>query len=83
MKNESNFSNGKQGAVLGTKNKTRVTMYLDNDVLDAFRGKADELGKGYQTLINETLRERISGSEPVDAKAIRKIIREELKRTGT
>jgi uncharacterized protein (DUF4415 family) len=83
MKNENDFSNGKQGAVLGTKNKTRVTMYLDNDVLDAFRGKADELGKGYQTLINETLRERITGSEPIDAKSIRKIIREELKRTGT
>jgi len=83
MKNGSDFSDGKQGAVLSTKNKTRVTMYLDNDVLDAFRGKADELGKGYQTLINETLRERITGSEPIDAKSIRKIIREELKRTGT
>ncbi len=83
MKKKHDFSGGKRGAVLGAKNKTRVTMYLDNDVLDAFRDKAEEIGKGYQTLINETLRERLTGEGPVDAKAIRKIIREELKRTGT
>ena len=83
MKNESDFLHGKRGSVLNTKNKTRVTMYLDNDVLEAFRSKADEVGKGYQTLINDTLREHASGSEPIDAKVIRKIIREELKRTGT
>lgn len=83
MKKKHDFSAGKRGAVLGAKNKTRVTMYLDNDVLDAFRDKAEEIGKGYQTLINETLRESLTGEGPVDANAIRKIIREELKRTGT
>ena len=83
MKKEPDFSNGKRGAVLSAKSKTRVTIYLDNDVLDAFRDKAGELGKGYQTLINQTLRESITGEGPIDAKAIRRIIREELKRTGT
>jgi len=83
MKNETDFSKGKRGSVLETKNKTRVTMYLDNDVLDAFREDSEKLGRGYQTLINETLRKSLSSGGPVDAKVLRKIIREELKRTGT
>lgn len=82
MKKDYDFSSGKRGSVLGTKGKTRVTMYLDNDVLEAFRTRAEKEGKGYQTLINESLREYLN-EKPLDAKALRKIIREELKRTGT
>jgi len=36
--------------------KTRITIFLDDDVLTAFRERAARSGKGYQTLINETLR---------------------------
>ncbi len=83
MKKEYDFSKGKRGPVLDSVGKTRVTMYLDNDVLEEFRARAEGARKGYQTLINEALREYLSGGEPVDAKALRRILREELKRTGT
>ena len=58
-------------------------MYLDNDVLDEFRAKADKQGKGYQTLINEALRGVLTLESPLDAQTLRRIIREELKKTGT
>ncbi len=83
MKKEYDFSKGKRGPVLNSKGKTRVTMYLDTDVLDEFRARAEKIGKGYQTLINDMLRELVSTGKPVDAKTLRKIIREELKQTGT
>ena len=83
MKKDYDFSKGKRGSVVGSKGKTRVTMYLDNDVLDTFRAMAEKQGKGYQTLINETLRDVLTTESPVDAKTLRKIIREELKKTGT
>jgi len=57
-------------------------MYLDKDVVEAFRDRADQLGKGYQTLINEALREYL-GAETLNVRTLRKIIREELNRTGT
>ena len=38
------------------KGKTRITIMLDNDLLMAFRAKAEAEGTGYQTLINQALR---------------------------
>jgi uncharacterized protein (DUF4415 family) len=43
--------------------KTRITIYLDDEVLEQFRQLANECGKGYQTLINATLRARLQ-AEP-------------------
>ncbi|OOG24751.1 hypothetical protein B1C78_07960 [Thioalkalivibrio denitrificans] len=59
------------------KGKSRITIMLDNDVLMAFRAKADAEGIGYQTLINRALREAL-GTRPVDEATLRKILREEL-----
>lgn len=59
------------------KGKSRITIMLDNDVLMAFRAKADAEGIGYQTLINRVLRESL-GRRPVDEATLRKILREEL-----
>lgn len=59
------------------KGKSRITIMLDNDVLMAFRAKADAEGIGYQTLINRVLREAL-GTRPVDEETLRKILREEL-----
>ncbi len=74
------FSQGKRGAVIPATGKTRITMYLDDDVLDAFRAKANAEGKGYQTMINEVLRKALvtADSTPVTVEVLRKIIREEL-----
>jgi predicted DNA binding CopG/RHH family protein len=60
------------------KGKTRITIMLDNDLLMAFKAKADAEGAGYQTLINQTLR-RASGASSVDEATLRRVIREELK----
>ena len=79
MKAEYDFSKGKRGAVLKPKGKTRITIYLDNDILAAFRKQGDECGRGYQTLINETLRTALQKTaRPIDAKTLRRILREEL-----
>ncbi len=83
MKKECDFSKGKRGAILKGSGKTRITIYLDDEVISSFREIGDESGKGYQTLINEALREYLSKSEkPVDASTLRRILREELKKAG-
>lgn len=83
MKREYDFSKAKRGPVVRQPGKTRITIYIDNPVLEAFRGRADAAGRGYQTMINEALREYLDRSEDrVDAETIRRIVREELRKTG-
>jgi uncharacterized protein (DUF4415 family) len=83
MRKDYDFSNAKRGPVAKSKGKTRITIYIDDDILEAYRKKGDELGRGYQTLINETLRESLDNRAiPVDARTIRRIVREELKKVG-
>ncbi len=83
MKDEYDFSGGKRGAVLPSSGKTRITIYLDNDVLDAFRDMAESSGSGYQTLINKALREYLARpGYVIDEMALRRVIREEMERGG-
>ena len=83
MKKEYDFSKGKRGAVISQKGKSRITIYLDDDVLEEFRERADKLGKGYQTIINDALREFLGKEDkPIDENTLRRILREELKKTG-
>ena len=42
------------------KRKTRITIYLDDEVLQTFRSLSEQSGKGYQTLINAALRTRLA-----------------------
>ena len=56
MRNEYDFSRGKRGAVIPSTGKTRITIYLDDNILDSFRREAEAEGLGYQTLINEALK---------------------------
>ena len=63
-----------------SKGKTRITIMLDNDVLETFRAQANSEGLGYQTLINRTLRSH-SGTHSWDEKILRKIIREEVQKS--
>lgn len=80
MQNEYDFSNGTRGAVVESSGKTRITIFLDDDILNAFRERATQAGKGYQTLINETLRTSLSPeSAPLTAEMLRKILHEELR----
>ena len=79
MKKDYDFSKAKRGAVIPQRGKTRITIYLDDDVIDEFRERADEAGSGYQTMINEALRDYLSKApKPIDEDSLRKILREEL-----
>ncbi|UCH20316.1 MAG: BrnA antitoxin family protein [Deltaproteobacteria bacterium] len=81
MKKEYNFKNAKRGQVVPQKGKTRITIYLDADVIEEFRARADEAGYGYQTMINEALRQYLEkGEKPLNEEVIRQVIREELDR---
>ena len=83
MKKEYDFSRAKRGAVVPQKGKTRISIYIDNDVLEQFRRRADESRRGYQTMMNEVLREYLAKStRPVDENTLRRILREELKTVG-
>ena len=82
MKRQYDFSAAKRGAVLEQPpGKTRVTIRLDDDVLDWFRNEAHAAGGGnYQTLINAALREHMSSRvEPLED-TLRRVVREELRR---
>jgi hypothetical protein len=54
---------------------------LDNDLLMAFRAKADSEGTWYQTLINQTLRQAV-GAAPVDEATLRRVLRERNSKLG-
>jgi uncharacterized protein (DUF4415 family) len=86
---EYDFTKGMRGSVLPVPpDKTRVTIRLDNDVLDWFRQQVDEAGGGnYQTLINDALRRAMLGSETLRKAegletTLRRVIRDELRRAG-
>ena len=61
----------------------RITIRLDDDVLDWFRKQVDDAGGGsYQNLINQALRAYIERSqEPLEV-ILRRVVREELRRAS-
>ena len=87
MRKEYDFSDAKRAknvphlAKLQTeeKGKTRITIMLDNEILKNFRLRAENEGFGYQTLINQVLKNYITSSLFTE-ETLRKIIREELQR---
>ena len=79
MRAEYDFSKGKRGALIAQTGKTRITIYIDNAVLDEFRARAERAGTGYQTMMNEALKAFLGESEPpVTETVLRQVIREEL-----
>lgn len=84
MKKEYDFSQGTRGTVLPLPaGKTRVTIRLDDDVLGWFRSEADQSGGGnHQSQINQALRDFVSSQREPLEKTLRRVIREELRRTG-
>ena len=73
---EEQFANAvmKVGGKTVERGKMRVNMYLDRDIVAFFKEKAG--GRGYQTLINESLRKAMSNEELETT--LRRIIREEI-----
>ena len=80
MKKEYDFSKGKRGAVIpAPKGKTRITIRIDDDILDWFRGEVEAAGGGnYQTLINQALREYLNQQQQPLEELLRRVVREEL-----
>lgn len=84
MRREYDFSQARRGAVVKTKTaKTRITIRLDSAVLDWFRRQAHAAGgASYQSLINDALAHHVASSrEPLES-TLRRVIREELRKTG-
>lgn len=80
MKNEYDFSKGKRGALDPIPaGKTRITIRIDDDILDWFRNEIDSIGGGnYQTLMNQALREYILRRQEPLEEILRRVVREEL-----
>ncbi len=87
MRDEYDFSNAKAVREVPAlsrlqsqkQDKTRITIYIDNDILETFRAESDAAGHGYQTLINAALREYRERKRGIDLESLlRKVIREEL-----
>ena len=87
MRKEYDFSNAKRAKDVphlaklqseNTKGKTRITTYLDNDVVEWLKARGEAENKGYQTVLNELLRKQLAPEKPI-AEVLRQVIREELK----
>jgi Arc/MetJ family transcription regulator len=80
MKKGYDFSRGKIGAIAKTSSgKTRITIRIDDDILEWFRSQAHSAGGGkYQSLINQALREHTQSNSESFENALRVVIREEL-----
>lgn len=80
MRKEYDFSRGRRGAVLRMPpGKTRITIRIDDDILEWFRRQVHEAGGGsYQTLINNALRSFIASQDRDLEDTLRRVLREEL-----
>ena len=82
MRNEYDFSKAKRGPVLkGARGKTRITIRVDDDILDWFRGQVHDAGGGsYQAMMNDALRAFMDGPPESLEKTVRRVVKEELRR---
>ncbi|MGA2552849.1 MAG: BrnA antitoxin family protein [Burkholderiaceae bacterium] len=85
MRDHYDFTRAKRGALLKSPGKTRITIMLDNDVIEHFREHAENQGVGYQTLINSVLRNAVTNSKrkkpddkPITVATLRRVLREVL-----
>ena len=82
MKKVIDFSKGKRGPVVAVPpGKSRITIRLDDDVLDWFREQVHAAGGGnYQTLINMALRDYVDRQRESLEDTLRRVLREEFRR---
>lgn len=85
MKQSYDFSQGKRGRIVAAepepRDKTRITIRLDEDLVDHFLKEAEVSGGaiGYQMLINEALRQHVEGRAPKLEETLRRVLREEMR----
>ena len=82
MRKHYDFSKAKRGPVVPpSPGKTRITIRLDDEVLDWFRDQANSAGGGnYQTQINDALRLYVREQQKPLETVLRRVVREELRR---
>ena len=79
MRAEYDFSKGKRGAAIPQRGKTRISIFIDDAVLEEFRARAEKAGTGYQTMMNDALRTHLAETDRVvTEKALRQILRQEM-----
>jgi len=83
MRKQYDFSKAKRGAVIREpKGKTRITIRLDDSVLEWFKHEVETAGGGnYQSLINVALRDHIAQKKESLETTLRRVLREELRRS--
>lgn len=65
MKDEYDFSKGTRGAILSTEGMTHVHLYVKDETLEGLRQQAEQLGIGYQTLINGILKKHLESEDDI------------------
>ncbi len=75
---EYDFTRGKRGAVIPQQGKTRITICIDTDILEWFRDEAERERQGYQTAMNQALRNYIKQDKRPIQDIVREAVRQEL-----
>lgn len=72
------FSSARRGPMIPLEpGKTKISIRIDNAVIEYFRGQVERAGTGnYQTLLNDALVAFIQQRSVIDA--VRQVVREEL-----
>jgi len=78
MKKNYDFSKATRGPVFRTPpGKTRITIRIDDDVLEWFRKQVHAAGGGnYQTMVNKALRDCMERQEEPFEATLRRVLRE-------
>lgn len=79
MRAEYDFSQGRRGAVRPSPGKTRITIRIDDDVLQWFRDLViSQEGGSYQSMMNDVLRHYVLGQHEPLEDTLRRVLREEM-----
>lgn len=84
MRKQYDFSKAKRGPIVPVPaGKTRITIRLDDDIIEWFKGRVEEAGGGnYQSLINAALRQHMKQVQEPLEKTLRRVLREELRKAS-
>ena len=84
MKKVYDFAKGKRAPVIPVApGKLRITIRIDQDILEWFKAKVDAAGGGnYQTMMNDALRQLMVSEHPPLEASLRRMVREELAEYG-
>ncbi|MBF0158812.1 MAG: CopG family transcriptional regulator [Magnetococcales bacterium] len=78
MRDEYDFTEAKRGAVILPQGKTKITIYMDDELFSELESSSSLAGYGVQETIHQAVREYLHRSvEPIES-TLRRVLREEL-----